>query len=119
MKTAQDPRHLHRIKLMQELFSWDFQQNQTNADLTKITSNLSKIDHMIAQAAPTWPINKINKVDLAILRLAVSELAQKVTPTKVIVDEAVELAKEYGTDSSPSFINGVLGKLIIDNHFSI
>ena len=58
---------------------------------------------------------KINKIDLAILRLSVYELIsnQKVkVPPKVVVDEAVELAKEFGSDASPGFVNGVLGKLI-------
>ena len=71
------------------------------------------IDQKIAKAAPEYPIEKINKTDLAILRLAVYELLlEKSQPAKVIIDEAVELAKEYGGDSSPAFVNGALGKLI-------
>lgn len=102
---------------MQELFAWDF--NGVNAlsseNARKIKSHLSKIDEEISKAAPAWPIEKINKVDLAVLRLAVYELLyQKDVPPKVTVDEAIELAKDYGSDSSSSFVNGVLGKLITD-----
>lgn len=114
MKTKSDPRHQHRIHLMQQLFSWDFQSSKKpEAALALIIANLSELDLNITQAAPAWPINQINKIDLAILRLAAYELLlEKTTPPKVIIDEAVELAKEYGGESSPSFVNGVLGKLI-------
>ena len=126
MKTARDPRHLKRIKIMQDLFAWDFNSKQDQLPTTaqKITQHVDEIDRMIAEAAPTWPIDKINKIDLATLRLAVFELvvAPKLTgfegdlpkdaPVKVVVDEAVEIGKEFGSDSSASFINGVLGKLI-------
>ena len=73
-----------------------------------------KIDKLIEKAAPAWPINNLNKIDLAILRLAVYELENGDTPPKVIIDEAVELAKEYGAESSSSFINGVLGTIYKD-----
>lgn len=64
------------------------------------------------EAAPKWPIEKINRIDLAILRLAVWELFYKrKTPPKVAIDEAIELAKEFGAENSPSFINGVLGTI--------
>jgi len=67
---------------------------------------------MISKAAPTWPVEKLNKVDLAILRLAIYELKiKKKTPPKVIIDEAVELAKKYGADNSSKFVNGALGSL--------
>ena len=104
---------------MQELFAWDFDQKKTPAQIEPILDNLGAIDAMIGKVAPTWPINKINKIDLAILRQAAYELtnSEKV-PVKVVVDEAVELAKAFGSDSSPSFVNGVLGKLIIDNNIT-
>ncbi|MBI1982106.1 MAG: transcription antitermination factor NusB, partial [Candidatus Levybacteria bacterium] len=64
-------------------------------------------------AAPEFPIGKINKVDLAVLRLAVFELlVERKEPQKVIIDEAIELAKEYGGETSPSFINGALGNIL-------
>lgn len=121
MKTAHDPRHLRRIKIMQELFAWDFaKENQSEqAQTANIIGELPKIDQQIAASAPAWPIEKINKVDLAILRLAVYELTKTDVSEKVIIDEAVELAKSFGSTSSPSFVNGVLGKIIgTDAEFS-
>lgn len=113
MKTAQDPRHLKRIKLMQELFSWNFHPKKTAIQIKPIISHLKKIDKLIAKSAPGRPIEQINKIDLAILRLATFELIiESKTPPKVVVDEAVELGKAFGSDSSAAFINGVLGKVI-------
>ena len=66
---------------------------------------------MIQKAAPAWPIDKLNRIDLAILRLAVFELTRSDTPPKVVIDEAVELAKEFGSEASASFVNGVLGTI--------
>lgn len=115
MKTKADPRHQKRINLMQNLFSYDFQKSHDviPADLSLIVENLKEIDEEIKQAAPDRPLTQINKIDLSILRLSVFELiiSSKIPP-KVIVDEAIELGKEYGSDSSPSFINGVLGQII-------
>lgn len=115
MKTSRDPRHLKRVKAVQELFAWEFnQQNQGLGDLAKkVTGKLDIVDRLIAKAAPDRPISQINKIDLAILRLAAYELVvDKQVPYKVIVDEAVELAKHFGSDSSPSLVNGALGCLI-------
>ena len=114
MKTSKDPRHLKRIKLMRELFSWQFSlSKKPPRDLSAIISHLSKIDQLIAKSAPDRPINQINRIDLAILRLATFELTMdKDIPPKVVIDEAVELGKEFGSESSPSFINGALGKLV-------
>ena len=115
MKTRNDPRHLNRIKTMQELFSFEFQGNSKKSGriIIPIIKHLDYIDKLIVKSAPAFPINKIAKVDLAILRLALYELliAAK-TPPRVIIDEAVELAKELGGDSSPGFINGALGNLV-------
>lgn len=119
MKTSTDPRHEKRIKLMQELFSYTFKKDQAeqSAGLKQILSNIEEIDKNVHQAAPLWPVDKINRIDLAILRLAVFELLiEKKNPPKVIVDESVELAKEYGSQSSPAFVNGALGKLIDENN---
>jgi N utilization substance protein B len=121
MKTSKDPRHIKRAKIMQELFSVEFgKQNQPEREYSvssqAIIENISKIDSLISEAAPTWPVDKINKIDLAVLRLGIYELFySREAPTKVVVDEAVELAKEYGSESSGSFVNAVLGKLI-DTH---
>lgn len=117
MKTPKDPRHLERIEIMQQLFAWSFNGKKPpdNEKARSIVKKIRQIDKLTEQAAPTWPIAKINKIDLAILRLAIFELVfEKNVPPKVAVDEAVELAKSYGSDSSPGFINGALGKLISD-----
>ncbi len=119
MKTSQDPRHEKRIKLMQELFSYTFTKDQVeqSPELKKILRSVDEIDKNVKLSAPMWPVDKINKIDLSILRLAIYELLiEKKNPPKVIVDESVELAKEYGSESSPAFINGALGKLIEENH---
>ncbi|TSC66051.1 MAG: N utilization substance protein B [Microgenomates group bacterium Gr01-1014_80] len=119
MKTAQDPRHQHRINLMGTLFSWDFKKTKKPTpiksgpkEIQEIISNLDRIDQTITKSATAWPLNQINRIDLAILRLSVFELLLEKEPPKVVIDEAVELAKEYGGESSPGFVNGVLGKVI-------
>lgn len=86
---------------------------QSRLEAEEIVNNLSKIDQEIQQHAPERPLSEINQVDLAILRVIVWESMTKKTPKKVLIDEAVELAKEYGSESSPRFVNGVLGKLLI------
>lgn len=88
---------------MQELFAQSFRGNPQD----------QSIDSAIQAAAPEWPIDKIAKIDLAILRLAACELMiEKKEPPKVIIDEAVELAKAFGNDHSAKFVNGVLGTIL-------
>lgn len=114
MKTASDPRHIARIKTMQALFAYDFHAKKEHLDksLASIIKSIKKIDKLIAKSAPAFPVDKIAKVDLAILRLAVYELIiGKEAPPKVVIDEAVEMAKEFGGDSSFAFVNGVLGSV--------
>lgn len=114
MKSQRDPRHLKRERIMRELFAWEF-NHQAVVELEEsrtIIELAEKLDQAIRECAPTWPIDKINKIDLSILRLAIYELEKGDAPHRVVVDEAVELAKAYGSESSPSFINGVLGKHI-------
>jgi N utilization substance protein B len=114
MKTRQDPRHRTRQEIVQSLFSLSFaDQAIKNPKVSQILENKEKIDAWIVQVAPEFPIEKLNKVDLAILRLAIYELAvEKTEPPKVVIDEAIELAKEFGGDASPAFVNGALGKLL-------
>lgn len=114
MKRKDDPRHQKRIKAVQEVFSQIFHKQKTKEDLAKkVVENLEKIDSLIQKGAPAWPVEKISRIDLAVLRIAVYELAiEKKEPKKVIIDEAIEIAKEYGGDTSPKFINGVLGKIL-------
>lgn len=71
-----------------------------------------KLDGYIASCAPEWPVDQIAVLDRNILRMALWEIAvSDETPLKVAINEAVELAKKFGSDSSPRFINGVLGTL--------
>lgn len=113
MKTANDPRHQKRINRMQQLFSYSFRTSDPQDEIMAIVPMLASIDAHIATAAPEWPLAKIAKIDLAILRLAVWELThEKQNPPKVIIDEAVELAKAYGNEHSAKFINGVLGTIL-------
>lgn len=122
MKSSNSPRHQQRIKVMKDLFSWNFTDKQAlTQDRTKlIIEHRDEIDQYIKVSAPAWPIDKINGIDLAILRQAVYELmVEKEIPPKVVVDEAVEIAKEYGSESSPGFINGALGKLITDQNIQV
>ncbi|RJQ37105.1 transcription antitermination protein NusB [Candidatus Microgenomates bacterium] len=113
MKTPFDPRHKKRQKLVEELYKADFHKQPVSKEAQKILSKKKLVDDKIEKAAPEFPVGKINKVDLAILRLAVYELLiEKTEPPKVVIDEAIELAKEYGGETSPSFINGALGNII-------
>lgn len=113
MKTALDPRHRKRQKLVEDLFKTQFHKQPISLPSKDVMQNVKFIDKQIEYAAPEFPIDKINRVDLAILRLAVYELlVAKKEPPKVIIDEAIELAKEYGGETSPAFINGALGKVI-------
>lgn len=117
MKTATDPRHLNRQKIVQELFAWAVLPTNKTDHISSIIDKIEAVDKIIIDFAPEWGIDKIYKADLAILRLAIYELAfVKTEPVKVIIDEAVELAKEFGNETSPSFINGVLGAYLKDTN---
>ena len=112
MQTPTDPRHLRRREAVKTLFAETFANQPNPSELVqKINAQKTKLDKLIEEAAPQWPIDKLNKIDLAVLRLAVYELEEGETPPKVVIDEAVELAKEFGSESSSSFINGVLGTI--------
>jgi len=98
---------------MEKLFAYEFQNIDTDPTLQPILDHMTDIDKKIVDIAPEWPIDKIAKIDLAILRLAVYEITiEKDAPNKVIIDEAVELSKSYGSEGSAKFINGALGCLI-------
>jgi len=113
LKTQTDPRHQKRREIVKELFSYSFEKGQELVSIpVELKEKINEIDNEIIASAPEWPLERINKIDLAILRLAVYELLiQKSEPPKVVIDEAVELAKEFGSESSPAFINGVLGAI--------
>jgi len=75
-----------------------------------VIQNKEKIDHQVQSFAPAWPIEQIPAVDRNILRLAIFEiLLDNRVPVKVAINEAVELAKTFGSDNSSKFVNGVLG----------
>jgi N utilization substance protein B len=77
------------------------------------------LDNLIQKNAPEWPVEQIAIIDRNILRIAIFEIAvDRLTPLKVAINEAVELAKLFGSDSSPRFINGVLGTLVSQGHGS-
>jgi N utilization substance protein B len=128
-------RHLSRTVAMQSLYEWDF--NERTKSLLEITefnvkqfapgledpafifdlikgveSNIKQIDDIIVKTAPEWPLEQITVIDRNILRLGVYELLfAKEVPPKVAINEAVELGKAFGGESSGKFINGVLGTL--------
>lgn len=80
--------------------------------LNALVDKLCEIDRILSEASSGWKLNRMGKVDLTILRLAVFEMRyDDDIPVKVAINEAVELAKIFGGDDSPSFINGVLAKL--------
>ena len=116
MKKSDDPRHLSRIEAVKNLFAISFvpRTRQVSPLTEQIMKKINEIDKLIETHAPAWPLEQIAPADLAVLRLAIFELLfqNRKQPYKVIVDEAVELAKEFGSDSSGSFINGVLGTII-------
>lgn len=119
MKTKSDPRHQARVRTVKSLFENIF--NPTRTGKLPLAQNVqkyqNKIDKLIVKNAPAWPIEQIAPIDLAILRLAIYELliSRKKQPYKVVIDEAVEIAKQYGSAKSGSFINGVLGSIIKSN----
>ena len=106
---------------MQEHLKYYFMTLENAADKDKdyiqekyeaVAGHIAEIDELINQYAKGWKTTRMNKVDLAILRLAVYEMLYDDTiPEKVSVNEAVELAKRFSGGDSPSFINGVLGKI--------
>lgn len=140
-------RHLGRIVVLQTLYEYEFrlQSNDNSVDIDEILvrnidrydatiddkefvtslvkgviEKMSDLDSKIQPIAPDWPIDQIAKIDRNILRIGMYELtycSDKVPP-KVAINEAVELAKAFGSDSSSKFINGVLGtayRMLVEN----
>lgn len=115
MKTALDPRHQNRRRVIQELYSY-FLNKQTLLTISEskeIVAKLAIIDKEITTNAPEWPLSNINKIDLAILRLGAFEILYRDNLSiNIVIDEAVELGKEFGSESTPSFVNAVLAKIV-------
>ena len=91
-------------------------KNYTVEIAEQFKNNHDKIDGEIQKYSNGWDISRLVKIDKDILRIAITELLYtKGAPIKVIVDEAVELAKKYSTEDSSSFVNGILAKVIVEN----
>lgn len=116
-----DPRHLERMSLLQALFidefpgqSWEnLEIKFDQAALTEIRAKKTEYDQEISQVAQERPLHDLARIDLAILRLILHESKTKATPVKVLIDEGVELAKDFGGEHSYAFINAVLEKLLL------
>ncbi len=128
-------RHLVRTIILQSLYEWDFYRKQTDLtailerNLTEfglgidepefawkimkgIVEHLPEIDQLIERVAPEWPIDQIAIIDRNVLRIGLYELLfadRAEVPAKVAINEAIEIAKNYGGLNSPRFVNGVLG----------
>ena len=90
----------------------DDRKGELRARAERIYRYVPQMDEQINQVAKGWKTHRMGKVDLTIIRLALYELAyDEEIPEKVAINEAVELAKKFGGDDSPSFINGILGRL--------
>ncbi len=84
--------------------------------IQEVLAQQDETDRIIAEAAPAWPVEQLSPVDRNILRLAIREmLGDNRTPVRVAINEAVELAKSFGSDSSARFVNGVLGSVQRDH----
>ncbi len=128
-------RHLARSIVLQSLFEWDFYKKEPNLkEILKrniekfggnfnevefaeslvegVVKHLQKIDEIIQQSAPERPLNQLGLVDRNVLRIGLFELLygdKKEVPPKVAINEAIELGKTFGGESSGKFVNGVLG----------
>ena len=132
-------RHLARSIAMQALFEWDFREQPVDVlpliidrDLKEfgpgldetefakkiiedVQKNIDAIDELIVKYAPQWPIEQITVIDRNILRIGIYELKfNNAIPPKVAINEAIELAKNFGGPASGRFINGVLGAIYKD-----
>lgn len=85
--------------------------------VTGVVPIIAELDHAIEKHAQEWPLDQVAIIDRNIIRIALWEFAvEQISPVKVAINEAVELAKEFGSESTPRFVNGVLGSLA--NHVS-
>lgn len=116
-----DSRHIKRERLLQDLFACTFMgltierlEHEDNREtILGLLEEIPSLDAEIQAVASERPLSEINKVDLAILRLIMFESRHKKTPKKVLLDEAIELAKSFGSDTSPKFINGSLAQILL------
>lgn len=128
-----DPRHKARELVLQSLYEMDVAGHESRPTLDRlieeesldaqsaafarvllrgVLEHRSEIDQVIEETAPLWPAEQLAPIDRNILRLAIREfLIDNLTPVRAAINEAVELAKAYGSDNSPKFVNGVLGSV--------
>ncbi len=104
-------------EVMQELFGALLEPSSRAVDYARalvlgIVAVTAELDGYIQTHAPEWPLDQIAVIDRNVLRMALYEFTVGRVPVKVAINEAVELAKEYGADASPRFVNGVLGALV-------
>lgn len=126
-------RHLSRIIIVQALYEWDFRKDANVEDIAQrgietfanevdnefvlsatrgVSERADELDSIIGTYAPEWPLEQIAVIDKTLLRASVYELLYlEGTPPKVTINEAVELSKMFGGESSAKFVNGVLGSI--------
>ena len=90
-------------------------RHQVKSFVSGTLDNLNGIDSSVSKVSENWSLERMPTTDRCVIRLATFEMFHTKTPKKVILDEAIELAKLYGTKSSGSFVNGVLDKLTLPN----
>ncbi len=112
LKTALTEEYRYWQKNPLEEKKKEFKTKLTRQLLRAVLEKYPYFDQLISSTAPEWPLPQIAAVDLAILRLALAELTSLPTPYKVVIDEAVELGKEFGGENSSKFVNGVLGTIV-------
>ncbi len=103
--------------VLADRFEWLKMDESLKLFISQIVAGVTEfgysLDEFIEEFAPDWPLDQVAIIDRNLLRIALWEIAvYKKTPVKVVVNEAVELAKKYGSEGSPRFINGVLGGFI-------
>jgi N utilization substance protein B len=126
-------RHYARVVALQALYEGDFRDNKDfektldrhldnidddgeNCDfarelLVKTAREIDSIDKKIEEVAPDWPISQVAIIDRNILRVSICEILYFKTPPKVVINEAIEMAKTFGSETSSKFVNGVLGTI--------
>lgn len=97
----------------------EVEKNKIKEDVLKIISLESEISEEISKNLKSdWNISRISKINMSILKIAIYEIIYKKLPYKISINEAVELAKKYGDETSASFINGVLASVVKDNNLA-
>lgn len=114
-----EARNDYSLKIKENFFAeykvTDGQQDYVDRLFSAVTNHLKEIDEKINQYAEKWNTKRMAKVDLAVTRVALGEMFyMKDIPVAVAINEAVDLAKEYGTEDSKRFVNGILGKIARD-----